>query len=116
VRGYQRRRICDVDIRRSNGGRTSLNECAIQPQNGDALWTNTLDQIARHLHSRFVPNREVDLETLDQVQDELLTAVKPLTLTDARRERAANFRHVEIGQAQRFGSFRKAVKRHGINY
>jgi hypothetical protein len=67
------------------------------------------------LHSVIVGNREVDLETLDQIEDELVTAVNPLALT-ARRQRTANLRYVEIGQAQRFGSFRKAVKRDGINY
>src|SRR5271155_2336156 len=101
---------------RSNGGLTSLNDCVIQLQDGDTFRTNAFDQFARYWHSGIVRNCEVDLETLDQVEDELVTAVKPLALTDARGERAANFRHVEIGQVQFLGSFRKPVKRDGINY
>jgi hypothetical protein len=68
------------------------------------------------LHSGIVRNREVDLETLDQVEDELATAVMPLAFTAARTGRAANFAHIEIRQVQVLSGFREALEGAGIDY
>jgi hypothetical protein len=68
------------------------------------------------LRSGIVRNCEVDLETLDQVEDELATAVMPLAFTAEGTRQAPNFSHVEVGQVQGFGGFREAVESIDIDY
>jgi len=88
----------------------------IEPQDGDAFWLNDFEQFVHDSRRGIVGDSEVDLETLDQVEDKLATAVEPLALTPARGGYPTNFGHLEMGQVQAFGGFGKTVEGGWFDY
>lgn len=87
-----------------------------QAQDDNTFWPNPSVQVTRNLHSGIILDREIELEALDHVEDELATAIKPPALTIARTGGASDFGYVEIRQVQFAGGFDDAVESARLDY